>query len=344
MLLGSVRPCSLPPVRILSCKTQKKKKKWVSVVVVVVAQFVYHATFIPMPLGIRLQVCTAIYTFVAVDRPADAGAGQLYPARDTCALPVTQGGIGLVAIQQQLAALQAKVIGRLMEPEQLPWKGFFDHHLYRSKEWLQAAGAAASAPTQQHIWQLGRHLIFSSLDLGRADLPQRVRPYIASHRRLAPHRIVTHPLCHTRPSWLSPCGTAGASAIPSRVSPWPGTTGLGWASSGSGICGSWRPPHPGTCLPLCARGCRSSCGRCRRHGRRHSGRWPLQHSGWCPRMLRTGTSGAAHRTGPSAPPMLSAPRGRSCPRPRGLQGGCCRTASSRRSSCHGRLGATHRAD
>ena len=27
VLLGSVRPCSLPPVRILSCKTQKKKKK-----------------------------------------------------------------------------------------------------------------------------------------------------------------------------------------------------------------------------------------------------------------------------------------------------------------------------
>ena len=27
VLLGIVRPCSLPPVRILSCKTQKKKKK-----------------------------------------------------------------------------------------------------------------------------------------------------------------------------------------------------------------------------------------------------------------------------------------------------------------------------
>ena len=100
---------------------------------ILMAQFVYHATFIPRPLGIRLQVCTAIYTFVAADRPADAGAGQLYPARDTCALPITQGGIGLVAIQQQLAALQAKGIGRFMEPEQLPWMGFFDHHLYRSK-------------------------------------------------------------------------------------------------------------------------------------------------------------------------------------------------------------------
>ena len=57
-------------------------------------------------------------------------------------------------------------------------------------------------------------------------------------------------------------------------------------------------------------------------------------------------SGAAHRTGPSVPPILSAPRGRSCLRPRGLQGGCCRTASSRRSSYHGRLGApgTHGAD
>ena len=175
---------------------------------ILMAQFVYHATFIPMPLGIRLQVCTAIYTFVAAGRPADAGAGQLYPARDTCALPITQGGIGLVAIQQQLAALQAKVIGRLMEPEQLPWKGFFDHHLYRSKEWLQTAGAAALVPTQQHIWQLGRHLIFSSLDLGRADLPQRVRSYITSYRRLAPHRIVDpaalpHAAVMAEPLWHS---------------------------------------------------------------------------------------------------------------------------------------------
>ena len=56
-----------------------------------------------MPLGIRLQVCTAIYTFVAAGRLAGArGArAELYPARDTCALPITQGGIGLVAIQQQ---------------------------------------------------------------------------------------------------------------------------------------------------------------------------------------------------------------------------------------------------
>ena len=175
---------------------------------ILMAQFVYHATFIPMPLGIRSQVCTAIYSFVAAGRPADAGAGQLYPARDTCALPITQGGIGLVAIQQQLAALQAKVIGRLMEPEQLPWKGFFDHHLYRSKEWLQTAGAAALVPAQQHIWQLGRHLIFSSLDLGRADLPQRVRSYIASYRRLAPHRIVDpaalqHAAIMAEPLWHS---------------------------------------------------------------------------------------------------------------------------------------------
>ena len=179
---------------------------------ILMAQFVYHATFIPMPLSIRLQVSTAIYTFVAAGRPADAGVGQLYPARETCALPITQGGIGLLAIQQQLTALQAKVIGRLMEPEQLPWKGFFDHHLYRSREWLQAAEPAALAPVLQHLWQLGRHLIFSALDLGRADLPPRVRSYISSYRRLAPHRtvdpaalphaaIMAEPLWHSRRWW-----------------------------------------------------------------------------------------------------------------------------------------------
>ena len=193
------------------------------------AQFVYHATFIPMPLSIRLQVSTAIYTFVAAGRPADAGVGQLYPARETCALPITQGGIGLLAIQQQLTALQAKVIGRLMEPEQLPWKGFFDHHLYRSREWLQAAEPAALAPAQQHLWQLGRHLIFSALDLGRADLPPRVRSYISSYRRLAPHRTVDpaalpHAAIMAEPLWHSRriCDTTTRQPLA-----WPDWAGLG---------------------------------------------------------------------------------------------------------------------
>src|SRR5579875_3449359 len=45
-----------------------------------------------------------------------------------------------------------------------------------------------------------------------------------------------------------------------------------------------------------------------------------------------GSLGASHLVSPTG-------AGRSCLRPRGLQGRCCRTASNRRSSCHGRLGA-----
>ena len=66
---------------------------------------------------------------------------------------------------------------------------------------------------------------------GAVRLPRHLHPHAARHplgcrcaqpstspatgawRRTA---LWTQPLCNTRPSWLSPCGTAGASAIPSR--------------------------------------------------------------------------------------------------------------------------------
>ena len=93
-----------------------------------------------------------------------------------------------MAVPQQLAALQAKVIGRLMEPERLPWKAYLHHWLYRSREWLDAQGPALQ-DTSQHIWQPGRFLIFSSLDVRHTHLPARVGADIRAYRQLAPHRL-----------------------------------------------------------------------------------------------------------------------------------------------------------
>jgi hypothetical protein len=101
----------------------------------------------------------------------------MYPRRETCALDLAQGGIGLLAIQEQLQALLGKVVGRLMEPEQLPWKAFFDDSL-----------ACAGAP--HHTWRLGGHLISSTMPLGGTGLPPRTRAYISAYRALAPHRLV----------------------------------------------------------------------------------------------------------------------------------------------------------
>ena len=60
------------------------------------------------------------YTFVAANWPAAAGAAPLFPTRT---LP--QGGIALVDIPAQLTSLQAKITGRLLEPERVPWKAYF---------------------------------------------------------------------------------------------------------------------------------------------------------------------------------------------------------------------------
>ena len=157
---------------------------------ILMSLFTYHAIFIPVPRLVLRQLSSAIYTFVAANRPAAAGQAYLFPRREVCSLDIAQGGINLLAIPEQITALRAKVIGRLMEPEQLPWKAYFDHHMYRTRAWLATAGPAATAANLPHVWQLGRFLIFSSLDLRRASLPPRVQSYIAAYRLLAPHRIV----------------------------------------------------------------------------------------------------------------------------------------------------------
>lgn len=155
---------------------------------VLVSMFTFHATFIPVPQQLLGQLTSAVYTFVAANRPITAGAASMFPNRDVCIRDTSQGGISLVDIRGQLAALQAKVIARLLEPEYLPWKGFFDYWLYRSPAWLDSQPAPPAAP-QQHAWQLGRFLPFSAFELAGMAAPPRVIQYITAFRQLQPHRL-----------------------------------------------------------------------------------------------------------------------------------------------------------
>ena len=100
---------------------------------------------------------------------------------------VDQGGIALVDIRAQLTALQAKIIGRLLEPEHIAWKAFFDSWLSMP---LTAEQILSTPPQQQHIWQLGRYLPFSSFSTRFIDAPARVTAYIDAFRQLHPHRLV----------------------------------------------------------------------------------------------------------------------------------------------------------
>ena len=84
----------------------------------------------------------------AANRPVVAGTAHLYPSRDVSSRAVDQGGIALVDIRAQLTALQAKVIGRLLEPERIAWKAFFNNWLSMP---LTAEQMLSTPPQQQHI-------------------------------------------------------------------------------------------------------------------------------------------------------------------------------------------------
>ena len=159
---------------------------------VLVSMFTYHATFIPIPAVLLRDFERAIYTFVAANRPVLDGqlaAAALYPSRETSARDSLQGGIGLVHIQSQLCALQAKIISRLLEPEPLAWKAFFDRHLFRDEADL-VSRPQLREPGRQHVWRLGRALLFSSFPVSRLDAPPRALAYISAFMQLGHHRLV----------------------------------------------------------------------------------------------------------------------------------------------------------
>lgn len=157
---------------------------------VLASMVTYHATFIPVPRDLLERLCRALHTFVAANRPVALGAAAaLYPGKEVCFRVAADGGIALVDIRSQILALQAKVMGRLLEPEQLAWKAYFDHWLYRSTAWLGAQAPGTLSGRLQHIWQLGRFLLFSSFAAKQVQAPARVRQYLHAYQHLRPHRL-----------------------------------------------------------------------------------------------------------------------------------------------------------
>jgi len=198
--------------------------------------FTYHGTFIPVPEQLLRQLCTSVYTFVAANRPVVAGAALLYPSRDVSNRTLQQGGIALVDIRAQLTALQANIIGRFLEPERIAWKSFFGSWLSMPLKPEQRLGTPSQ---QQHIWQLGSYLPFSSFSTCSIDAPRRVIAYIDAFRQLHPNRLVAvdslpyhevmnQPLFH---SWqIQPMGNPFAWEV--------------WARHGRVRLQHLRGPHP----------------------------------------------------------------------------------------------------
>ena len=91
-------------------------------------------------------------------------------------------------IPAQLTALQAKIIGRLLEPERVPWKAYFSGWLAMP---LTAEQRAAVPAQSQHLWQLGIGLPFSSFPSQSIQAPRRVVAYLQAFRQLHPHRLVS---------------------------------------------------------------------------------------------------------------------------------------------------------
>ena len=98
---------------------------------VLASKVAYHATFIPVPAAQATDLASCLCGFVS------GGKSCLRPSREVHALPWEQGGMRLIQLRDMTAALQAKVISRLFEPERLVWKAYAATHFSRSRAWLQ---------------------------------------------------------------------------------------------------------------------------------------------------------------------------------------------------------------
>ena len=108
---------------------------------------------------------------MVANRPAATGAAHMFPSRAISTRTLQQGDIALVDIPAQLTALQAKIIGLLLEPERVPWKAYFSSWLAMPLTGEQRITAPAQS---QHLWQLGRGLPFSSFPAQSIQAPRRV--------------------------------------------------------------------------------------------------------------------------------------------------------------------------
>jgi hypothetical protein len=84
----------------------------------------YHATFVPLPSQLLGQVCSALYTFVAANRPATAGVAGLYLTMSTCYRDFAHGGIRLIDIRRDAGSSQGdSVTFSLQTPSAPPTPG-----------------------------------------------------------------------------------------------------------------------------------------------------------------------------------------------------------------------------
>ena len=150
---------------------------------VLASKVTYHATFIPVPAAQATDLASCLCGFVS------GGKSCLRPSREVHALPWEQGGMRLIQLRDMTAALQAKVISRLFEPERLVWKAYAATHFSRSRAWLQ--GHPHIPPRTVDLLGYGIRVILTTRrtqDLGIES--SRVRAYVQAYRRLQPHRLV----------------------------------------------------------------------------------------------------------------------------------------------------------
>jgi exonuclease III len=139
---------------------------------VLASKLTHHATFVRPPPPLLRELTTVVMQFVA-----GTGATRSLPSRLTFTLPWAQGGMRLVNLEVMVDSLQAKIIARLLEPQQLPWKAFFHTHFSRSP----LLGPLRYGPRSLFLTK-------RTQDLGIQS--RRATGYVASYRRLLPHRLV----------------------------------------------------------------------------------------------------------------------------------------------------------
>ena len=117
------------------------------------------------------------------------GAAPLFPGRDISTRTFQQGGIATADIPAQLTAL-AKIIGRLLDNERVPWRQAYYFSIRLAMP--HTAEQRITAPAQSlHLCQLGRGPPILSFPNQSIQAPQRVVACLEALRQLHPHRLVS---------------------------------------------------------------------------------------------------------------------------------------------------------
>ena len=94
-----------------------------------------------------------------------------------------------MVIPAQLTALQAKIIGRLLESQRVPWKAYLSGWLAMP---ITAEHEAAVPAQSKHLLAAAGHraclLQFPNQSI---QAPRRVVAYLVAFKQLHPHRLVS---------------------------------------------------------------------------------------------------------------------------------------------------------